>query len=110
MVIERLVLYRQVSLDFVLCELNCLFFHLCCLHYGIIVPFVRDLSVNANPNNITQNLHLSVRILLLHSRVNSSARFRFINRYGTFRIASSNILRGGYEGPLLLRHADQVRF
>ena len=93
-VIERPVPYRQISLGFVLCVRNCLFFHLCRLYYSIVVPLVPDPSANADPNKNAQNLHLSVRPLLLHGRVNGSTRFRIIKSYGTwtFRVASSDTL------------------
>jgi len=53
-VIERPVPYRQISLGFVLCVRNCLFFHLCRLCYGIVVPLVRDPSVNADPKKLRE--------------------------------------------------------
>ena len=47
-VIEMPVPYRQISLGFVLCVRNCLFFHLCRMYYSIVVSLVRDPSIDAN--------------------------------------------------------------
>lgn len=83
-VIKRPVPHRQLQLVLIFCVPKRLLFHSERSSYGIVISLMRDSSIRTNPNDVTQNIHLAVRLSLLHRCIRGSIRLETFDGDGTF--------------------------